>query len=124
MDNHTDTDPLACPRPLPWEGVMTTRMMPTLGPVAREAARDALRTEAAATHSRYPQYDGYFSTWRLFVVTERTTYKSGTVFEPGRIVLADPEVRLAPGVPATRSAYDVDTTHVCAVPHERIWEIS
>lgn len=96
------------------------RDLPILHPLARAGAERALREHAQMKHAPYPQYDGYYDDWTLHVVTDHVAFKGGTAFRPGEIVLASPSLSIDPGIPVTRTAYDPNTGHNCAVPHESI----
>jgi hypothetical protein len=99
---------------------VSTDLRPALHAEGLEAARVALVRNAAGRHALYPQYDGYFDDWTLFVIIRDTRFKSGCKLHRGDIVLAAPDVVLDPGIPGYRRAYDPITGHVVGVPHENI----
>ncbi len=95
-------------------------MIVNLDPVSHAALRATLIGHAAGSKAPYPQYDGYFDRWILCLVTDETEFKGSSHLPSGRIVLASPDVRLDPGIPASRSTYCVETGSIVAMPHESI----
>lgn len=95
-----------------------------LDDVAQEVLLRALWGHARDRHAAYPQYEGHFDGWALYVITRDTRMRSGATFPAGRVVMANPNLNITEGVPVTRVAYDPITSHLCGIPHEHIRALS
>jgi hypothetical protein len=60
------------------------------GPLALLSLREYVRQH----HERWPQYLGRFETWTLGKIRRRIETKGGLCFEPGDVVLVEPEPNL------------------------------